>query len=370
MGQTIVPMSGMQPDVAVRQSGEVRELWHPPRSLWRLYLLSVVTSGLYLCRWAWELADDLKRNRDAEIQPWVFAWGMLVPVLNAVLASRLAGTAESININGSEPPAKQHWRQFSSVGVPLATYQLYVAAVTIFSSWNSYVLQGAIVLLLLMPLNFLSEQIQINARKASLVAPRWIETPNLLARFERIGVFIVLGLAIGASFEQLDKKIDRWRGDALEPDQAIAGASSLYTLTPPEAGWVRVGADHFYEGSDLSLYGPSEKTHVLVWIRCEGANVEDRVRFRRGKKGDAFGNMVAEEERRLLPGSLLPISHARYSGTWKGREKTSLVATVVQGEVLVEVIGTSDSVGEERAQMERMVRSLELKEGATSCDDS
>ena len=65
-----------------------------------------------------------------------------------------------------------------------------------------------------------------------------------------------------------------------------------------------------------------------------------------------------------MPEFLLPVSFARYSGSWKGRPTTSLVASFAQGEV----IGDSSGGEEEHAAMERRVRSLKPREDATSCD--
>ncbi len=280
----------------------------------------------------------------------------------------LSDAAERIDPDAWRTRQDAKWSRPYLIGGPLALYQGYLGGGLVIDCFCQYVLLVAFLFLLLLPLPVLAIQKRVNDLKAKLDAPRWTHEAYRLMRIERIGVFTVLGLAVAASLEQFDAKFDRWRGEALAANQAIAGTSGLYSLTPPDAGWVRVGADHFHEGSDLSLYGPSEDTGILVWIRCDDVSVEDRVRFRRGKKRRAYRDMITEEERRLLPESLLPISFARYSGTWKGRPTTSLVATFAQGEVLVEVIGDSSGGKEEIAAMERMVRSLEPKEDATSCD--
>ena len=368
MAQTIFPVSGMRSGVAIRRAAGDLEPWHPPRALWRLYLLCVLTAGLYVCRWAWELADDLKRHRDGEMRPWVFALGMPVPVLNAALLVRFTWIIGIIEHSAGKPPADQDPLRLIFVSAPLVLYPCHLIFITTFHDWNSNAAVATLLQLLLLPWSLLTLQARIDTLKSTLVNPRWTERPHPFARDEVWLLAAVLFIVPTVAIWAFEEKLDRWRGEPLAVNQAVVGSSGLYSLTPPDAGWVRVGADQFYPNSDLSLYGPSEDTHILVWVRCDGVSVEDRVRFRRGKKRGAYRDMVTDEERRLLPESLLPISFARYSGTWKGGPTTSLVATFAQGEVMVEVLGQSTGGEGERAAMERMVRSLKPREDATSCD--
>ena len=368
MAQTIFPVSGMEGGVAIRRAADDVVTWRPPLSLWRCYLLCVLSLGLWLPVWAWRLADDLRRHRDDSIRPWAISLKMFVPGLGSSTLVDLSDAAERIDPDAWRTRQDAKWSRPYLIGGPIAFYQGYLGGGLVVDCFCQYVLLVAFLLLLLLPLPVLAIQKRVNDLKAKLDAPRWTHEAYRLMRIERIGVFTVLGMAVAALLGQFDAKFDRWRGEPLAANQAVVGSSGLYSLTPPDAGWVRVGADQFYPNSDLSLYGPSEDTHILVWVRCDGVSVEDRVRFRRGKKRGAYRDMVTEEERRLLPESLLPISFARYSGTWKGGPTTSLVATVAQGEVMVEVLGQSTGGEGERAAMERMVRSLKPKEDATSCD--
>ncbi len=298
---------------------------------------------------------------------------MLVPIRGSSLLLDLADAAEKIDPDACKAQRDAHWSRSYLIGGPLCLYQSYLGAALMFSIPSNGVsclcfVPPAIVFLLLLPLPVLAIQKRINALKAKLAAPRWTHKAYRWKSSHRFAKIGVIAMVTTFALSQLDTKIDRWRGESLTANLAIAGTSGLYTLTPSEAGWVRVGADHFHADSDLSLYGPSEETHVLIWVRCDGVSVEDRVRFRRRKKRAAYREMRIDEERRLLPESFLPISFARYEGVRNGRTNASLVATVAQGDVMVEVIGTSTGGEEERAAMERMVMSLKLKEDVTSCD--
>ena len=170
--------------------------------------------------------------------------------------------------------------------------------------------------------------------------------------------------------ETLRARLTRAQGETLSPEKAIAGKSGLYTLRPLLGEWIKVGRDHFHEGTDLSLYGSSIRTSVLVWVDCDGVTIDDRVRFRRLEMRDTVEDLTIEERRVLLAGSLVPVSYARYQGTWDGQDSTTLVATAAQGNVLVEVIGDTTDGPQAVSELQAVISSFELKEGATSCKAS
>lgn len=192
-----------------------------------------------------------------------------------------------------------------------------------------------------------------------------------------VGLALVLlmlvpeGPAAGQSLtETLKARLTRAKGETQAPEDPIVGESGLYTLRPILGEWVKVGRDHFFEGTDLSLYGSSIRTSVLVWVACDGESIDERVRFRREDMRDTLDNLRIEEHRVLMAGSLVPVSYARYEGTWNDQASTILVATAAQGEVLVEVIADTSDGAEAVTELQAMVRSFELKKEATSCEDS
>lgn len=177
--------------------------------------------------------------------------------------------------------------------------------------------------------------------------------------------------AAGQSLSELLKaRLSRAQGETQPPEDAIVGESRLYTLRPILGEWVKVGRDHFFEGTDLSLYGSSIRTTVLVWVACDGESIDERVRFRREDMRDTLDDLTIEERRVLMAGSLVPVSYARYEGTWNDQASIILVATAAQGEVLVEVIADTTDGAEAVSELQAMIGSFELKQEATSCKDS
>ena len=177
--------------------------------------------------------------------------------------------------------------------------------------------------------------------------------------------------AAGQSLSELLKaRLTRAQGETQAPEDAIVGQSGLYTLQPILGEWVKVGRDHFFEGTDLSLYGSSVRTSVLVWVDCDGESIDERVRFRREDMRDTLDDLTIEERRVLMAGSLVPVSYTRYEGTWNDQDSIILVATAAQGEVLVEVIADTTDGAEGVTEVQAIVGSFELKKEATSCEDS
>ena len=177
--------------------------------------------------------------------------------------------------------------------------------------------------------------------------------------------------AAGQSLSEILKaRLTRAKGETLAPENTIVGESGLYTLRPILGEWVKVGRDHFFEGTDLSLYGSSIRTSVLVWVDCDGESIDERVRFRREDMRDTLDDLTIEERRVLMAGSLVPVSYARYEGTWNDQTSIILVATAAQGDVLVEVIADTTDGAEAVSELQAIIGSFELKEEATSCKDS
>ncbi len=350
-------------------------VWHPPLSLWRAYVLSVITLGGWLGYWAWQLADDLRRHRNPGIEPWKIGLGMALPLYNALLFRKLAREVEALDAEREEAPLTASLGLF---GLAAGLYPIHVAVSMLFLGWSLYSALPAVGLLLLLPLPVLAVQSRLNRFKSGLWVPRWSGTPY---RFERGEVVLIVVMAIvilhssvaaGISPDDwsLKTKLTRWQGESLAAKTAITGESGHYTLTTPGDDWVRVGRNQFHEGSDLSLYGPSDKTTVIVWVECDGESINERVRFRRGEMRRAIGGLTIAERRVLAPDPIVPVSYARYQGTRKGRPRTSLVATAVQGEILVEVIAATSEGPAGVPTIQALIDSFRLKEDAESCDAS
>lgn len=363
-----------------------RETWHPPQSAWWLYSLSVLTFGLWLCGWAGCVAEDLRRNREAPLSPCAHRVGLPVPFLGWRLLWNLARA-----IHALDDPAASDGRRFAArVAFPAgALVCVFVTAFLLnFMSlfwdglWFPYPGYLAVCLLPILPVPFLLLQAKLNRFKAGLADPIWTARPYRF-RPSELGLAAVIVAFVAVNEIGLTRLLQICsptqspaQNRALNPGQSIEasvpvrGVSGLYTLTPPDGDWVRVARDHFGEDTDLSLYNPGHDTKVIAWVLCDGVSVEKRVRFRRGERKKDYDEVRIEERRQLLDRPFVPISYTHYHGTWSGKPALSFAATVAHGDVTVEVIGWTRAVERAGGSLEALVRSLRLKEEATSCDGS
>lgn len=356
----------------------VRETWHLPQSAWWLYLLSVLTFGLWLCHWAGCVADDLRRNRGAAVRPCAVRFGLLVPGFGWRLLRELARAVHALG----DPATGSGPRFVALVALAGGTIQLLylstllTALLAIFWPELAVYYPGYLALgsLLLLPLPFLVLQLRLNRFKATLAEPGWVTRSYPLV-YDLALAGLVIAAAVRVVWPDLWQQIcspvawtDQGEERPLVASVPVRGESGLYSLTPPDDDWARVDPDRFHAGSDLSLVGPGRETRVFVWTDCDGESVEDRVSFRRGKYTAADRAVRIEERRELLDEPFVPVSYARYRKVREGEPELSFIATIAHGDVLVEVIGRTGSVELVGGSLEALVRSLRLKQKATSCD--
>lgn len=347
--------------------------WHPPVSLWRLYLLIFLSLGLYLPLWIMRFMEDLQAHREREIDPWRHAAGIVLPLAGWYVWHSTARRVAALSAQSGQRAARQVWTT-SLFGIAvLAVFQAVLLG--LFVPRHLIVDPGVALLVAasILPLPFLLLQRQVNAYKMTLGNPRWTSQPFKLSPGEVSFLAMVLGFAgytLYANKDLLSRTLDRAKGETLLAGQVVRGESGLYQLTLPTAGWVRVGTDDIHKNSDLSLYGPTEGTYLVVYVKCHNETIDQRVRFRRGRKRDALGYLTIEERRVLLDEALVPISYTRYAGTRKGGPETSWVATVAEEDFLVEVISDTRGGEANQAAAEAFVMSLRLEEGVTSCKKS
>lgn len=373
MADTTFERSSGETAPTQRQDPAKVETWHPPQSLWRLYFLSVLTLGLWLCYWARGVAEDLNRNRDAGFDPAICMIGLPVPFLGWRLLRDLARA-----IHVLENPYAKDGRRFALLATLCFTTLLLfyaIGLIGLFTLGPSAPQASHLVglSLLALPLPILVLQRRLNRFKAGLQHVLWTGKPYRFNSDEVVLLAVMGGVMLSTTVTWLWQEtgsLGRWTGEALAASEPVSGESGLYSLTPPDGDWMRVGNDQFYEGTDLSLLGPGTDTKVFVWVKCNGESIEDRVRFRRGKWDGADGRVDFAERRQLLERPFLPISYVHYEAIWRGTPSLSFVATIAQGDVLVEVIGEAHPESDHRGSMEALVRSLLLDEEATSCGGS
>jgi hypothetical protein len=161
-------------------------------------------------------------------------------------------------------------------------------------------------------------------------------------------------------------------GQSLAAQQRVTGDRGIYSLSVPDDNWVRVENSAIYEGADLSLYGENAKIWVVVYVDCEDVSLDDRVDFRRKEMRKYSLDMRVHENRTLLSGSSVPVSYALYEGRDKdeGYEVLMAVTTVSEKNFMVEVVGELNDGSSDLAPLEKLVKSLRLKEGVASCKES
>lgn len=344
--------------------------WHPPVSLWRLYLLIFLSLGLYVPLWIMRFMEDLQAHRERGGDPWRRSVGIVLPLFGWYLWHSTARRVAALDAETGQSAGPQVWVT-SLLGITvLAAYQAVLCGLLVPHHLAVHPGVALLAATAVLPLPFMLLQRQINAFKAKLDSPRWTSQPFKFSSGE-IGflaiilVFALYGLYLNT--HALSRTLDRARGEILAAGQVVSGESGLYLVTPPTAGWVRVGPDDIYKNSDLSLYGPAEGTYLIVYVECDGETIDQRVRFRRGKKRGGLRDLTIDEHRVLLAGSLVPISYTRYSGTRKGARETSWVATVAEEGFLVEVISGTRGGKADQATAEAFAKSLQLEEGVTAC---
>ena len=356
--------------------------WYPPFSPWRLYFRIYFTFGAYVVWWASRLAHEVPRHGVQRTTPWRIAAGLCLPGFGWIVAHRLAGWIDALAVSrGQEPSSRPGTRAWSTV-LAVVYYQalIFAALPLLILEPIDPIVFGAGVLVgsLLAPLPILALQRQLNTIKTRLSNPRWDRAPGgirflfekmLLAHYGYAAFFVLFMYGMS----QLDPS-PRANAEALAAGEPVYGASGLYSLTPPDGDWVRVGPDDIHEDSDLALYGVTDDVYVVVYVDCSATSIDERVRLRRNKMRDGTEDLQIVERRVLMAEENLPISSVRYSGrdVDTGVSDVSIVATVTQENFLVEVLGsiTGNDQSTPVQATESLVKSLRLKEGVTSCGNS
>ncbi len=71
--------------------------WRPPIALWHLYLLILLTSGVYIFFWTARVAGDMRRHVNDEIRPWHYVAGLLIPIAGLFVVHKQASQIRQLN---------------------------------------------------------------------------------------------------------------------------------------------------------------------------------------------------------------------------------------------------------------------------------
>ena len=377
---SIIPRSGKAPSSSAGKASEKAGVAQAASLAW-LYLILLFSSGFYLVWWERQVAADGFGHSDPRDERRVRYVSIVVPGLGWPPLVRLVNWIGQSRGRVTQAHGLQPWVRALPALLAVTLYQsLY--------TWIPYVLyrphfavsQPAVayglllVAILLAPLPFVSIQRQLNAIKKARPRGPWGPCARRGAQFETpsygfVAIGFILVMAVMQANSQPSK---RSGGEALTAGQPVAGESNLFTVTPVTGDWVRMPAASIHEDADLTLYGATDNVYLLAYIKCDGTTIDTRTRFRRGKLREVWSKLELHERRVLTPEMAVPVAYARYSGVHQssGTRKVFWTVTAAQEDFLVEVIGVIKNEAVAEGEVEALVRSMELREGATSCGDS
>lgn len=335
--------------------------------IWRFWLLTTLTIGLYRLFWVVSVARELRRHQDPGIRPWRYVLGMLVGIAVPFVASSLT---EQIDRHGRG----RGW----SMGPPKwLIVMLAVLALVLEIGGSGFVhaepwlvfavLAGTYGVIV--PLPWAMIQLRLNRLKSAMSFPeRPVRRYQFsVAQFAAIIVAIVVWpLAVIGSLPEgmVDEIFDEPpRGQALAPNTPTTGLTEGYSVMVNSDDWTRLENGAMSEDVDLELVGPSPDTWVIVYALRGDWTMDEIVDFRRNEIKDQVENLSSHEKRTLLAGSAVPVSHARYTGNLRdgGWRATWWVSTVIADSAAYEVLGSTTSGAASRRQIEQIAKSLRLE---------
>lgn len=340
--------------------------WKPTMPIWRFWLLMTLTIGLYRLFWVVSVARELRQHQDPGIRPWQYVIGMLVGIASPFVASSLT---EQIDRHG----LGRGW----DLGPPkwLIVTLAVVALVVEFGSSRFVQAEPWVVIAVLVgtygvfvPLPWALIQLRLNRLKSAMSFPeRPVRRYQFsVAQFAAIIVAVVVWplTVIGSLPDALIDEIFAGTpyGDAVQPNMPTMGPSGGYQLEVRSSDWVRVENGTIAEDADLELVWRSPGTSVIVFALRGDWTMDEIVDFRRNEIQGQVHNLASNERRTLLADSGIPVSHARYTGSFRdgGGRATWWVSTVVTDTAAYEVLGSTMAGPATRREIEQIAKSLRL----------
>jgi hypothetical protein len=339
-------------------------VWRPPLALWQLYLLILLTLGIYPWFWTLGVARDMRHHLHDRIRPWLYVVGLTIPLVNLAVIHKQAKQIRLLNASAGRELAVRPWAIVVLAAIAYALSFLLDTA----SGWWLPIWLGLMLSAFSVP--FLILQHQLSGFKAALPGARWTARPFRL-RLRQWLAMIPGAAALALVVYGVMLELPRSRGVPVETGAPIRGASGLYTLLAADGDWVRVPVGTIAEDTDLELYGATSDTWVIVFVSCsQGYSLDGVTAFRRTANAADARDYSYSEERQMLPDSLVPVSFAQHSWRLPILPITTVqwVASAVTQHVAIEVIGQSERGSTGETAVEGLVRSLTLTpEAERSC---
>ena len=338
--------------------------WYPPMAVWRLFLLIFLTFTVYTLFWSGRLAKDLRAHVDPRIKPWKSVVGLIIPIVGFGIVYRQTRHIRDLNAAvGQSSKFGPELVMFVFIVVYFASLASNLAADDLGETLSS-VLSLVVVATYSVP--WLLMQHDLNRYKAKLAGVQWTSHPNRYNGLQRVtvalGSLFMVAVIAGVTIE-FDGFIDRQQGQALARGAHVAGSSGAYQLLIPEDGWAKLKPGRLSEDADLELMGTSSTTYVIGYVgEALNVSMDDFVANRRALIREDWPEVKVTEERRLLPGTIVPVSFARYESTDLDVLGTTfiLVTTVVADGKTIEIVGATESIDSHLPQIEAITKSVRL----------
>lgn len=192
------------------------------------------------------------------------------------------------------------------------------------------------------------------------------------------GVFasILIVLMLVGSYDLIIRNFGRDVGERA----LISGETGWYNLTVPGKNWVKMWPGSIMESlssedeADLEMLGPHIGSWVMVYAYCDKSwKLDDLVEYRFDQISEFMENVRVNEERRILPGTLTPVSFARYEAQFPiiGTRAVWWVATIMLPSGFIEALGHTEAGADAEKRVEEFIKSFKLqRDEDTVCDDS
>lgn len=282
--------------------------WYPPLPLWKLFLLLVLTFGLYSAFYVYRTARELRDHSNPLLTPALYPFSLLFAPVAGVAAARLATAA------GQAAGADQ---KIAAASPALVGLGVFVGHVGLALSNLSTLTSVSIIAVAVYALPWLLLQHQINRIKrvrlvASPDAIRFRTRPERYTKWQWVGLgcgvlmFVLVGFALRDDYIRLT-------GEALPVREAWVDPLGRFMFEVPRDGWKIVSSGYYSDDAEIELAGPGAGDWALVFVHEQtGWTIDDLVEFRYDQLVDSESEY--RETRRLIEGTGVAVSHADYSG--------------------------------------------------------
>jgi hypothetical protein len=256
--------------VAVTKARVAAKPLGAPFTLWRFYVLVVVTFGLYLLFWSYRIARDAEAVTGEARKAWAYPLSHLFSPWAALLVAVVISDCDEAR--AVQDPARQRAR------MGICGWGCLIGFVALGLSGASWVPLGwSIAAIVAGALLTLPAEAAINRARLDLPLERARAIGGFAPwQYLLLGAGAVVWALIAVDWFQSGWQ--RLAGEPLAAGQAAPVMHDQYTVTPPDAGWTRVDATDAPDAEEL-LSGPYEQD--AVFYLYEDESIESLMQSRR-----------------------------------------------------------------------------------------